>query len=173
MQTSMVETSGNAGSGSTSPPWYSPAVLSNGPKFFASRRLYRSWACATHHLGAGGEQEGTKPMAVTRMTLAAILAAPPQVNEEALAAVSDAEIARQMVEDGQDPNEDLGLDTAISPALIRDRLGMTQERFAGMLGIPLATLRAWEQGGTPDPVARALLRIVAREPEAALRALGT
>jgi putative transcriptional regulator len=96
----------------------------------------------------------------------------PSGVKAALAATTDADVARYMVEDGQDPTEDLRLEDAISPALIRGRLGMTQERFASVLGIPLATLRTWEQGGTSDAVARALLRIVAREPEAALRALG-
>jgi putative transcriptional regulator len=38
--------------------------------------------------------------------------------------------------------------------------------------IPLATLRNWEQARVePDPAARALLRILDREPQAALRAL--
>jgi putative transcriptional regulator len=50
---------------------------------------------------------------------------------------------------------------------------MTQEQFARTLCIPLATLRNWEQARVePDPAARALLRILDREPEAALRALG-
>ncbi len=75
--------------------------------------------------------------------------------------------------DGQDPDKELRLEDAISPAQIRARLGMTQERFSAVLGIPVATLRRWEPGSTADPVARAVLRIVAREPEAALRALGS
>jgi putative transcriptional regulator len=50
---------------------------------------------------------------------------------------------------------------------------MTQTVFADALGVPVATLRNWEQGRTqPDPAALALLRIVEREPEAAFRALG-
>jgi len=105
------------------------------------------------------------------MTLADIVANPPKVDKAALSAVTDADVARYMIEDGQDPDEELRLEDAISPALIRRHLGMTQEGFAILLGIPLATLRGWEQGGAADPVARALLRIVAREPEAARRAL--
>ena len=43
---------------------------------------------------------------------------------------------------------------------------------AHYLRIPLATLRNWEQGRVlPDPAARSLLTIVARNPRAALRAL--
>jgi len=41
-----------------------------------------------------------------------------------------------------------------------------------MFGLPLGTLRDWEQGRKqPDAPARALLRIIEREPEAARRAL--
>ncbi len=47
------------------------------------------------------------------------------------------------------------------------------EHLRDALGVPVATLRNWEQGRTqPDPAAVALLRIVEREPEAAFRALG-
>jgi putative transcriptional regulator len=49
---------------------------------------------------------------------------------------------------------------------------MTQAQFARALRIPLSTLRNWEQGRVlPDPAARSLLAIVAKEPKAALRAL--
>jgi putative transcriptional regulator len=56
--------------------------------------------------------------------------------------------------------------------LLRKQLGMTQDAFARALRIPLATLRNWEQGRVlPDPAARSLLTIVAKNPKAALRAL--
>jgi putative transcriptional regulator len=49
---------------------------------------------------------------------------------------------------------------------------MTQERFAEAIRVPVATLRNWEQHRVePDPAAKALLWILHREPEAALRAL--
>jgi transcriptional regulator with XRE-family HTH domain len=48
----------------------------------------------------------------------------------------------------------------------------TQEEFAKALRIPLPTLRNWEQGRVlPDPAARSLLTIVAKNPKAALKAL--
>jgi putative transcriptional regulator len=106
------------------------------------------------------------------MTLAEIVANPPKVDTAALAAVSDADIARYMIEDGEIPDGDLKLDVIVSPALVRNNLGLTEKGFAALLGIPLATLRRWEKGGVSNPAARALLRIVAREPQAALRALG-
>jgi putative transcriptional regulator len=49
---------------------------------------------------------------------------------------------------------------------------MTQEAFAAAIGVPVATMRNWEQSRTRmDPAVRSLLRIVEREPDAALRAL--
>lgn len=57
-------------------------------------------------------------------------------------------------------------------AAIRDRLGLTQEQFARTFGIPVGTLRDWEQRRKePDAPARALLRVIEREPEAVRRAL--
>jgi putative transcriptional regulator len=77
------------------------------------------------------------------------------------------------VEDGYDPNETVREEDIISPAIIRKRLGMSQRRFADAIRVPVATLQNWEQGRTlMDPSARALMTILAREPEAALRALG-
>jgi ribosome-binding protein aMBF1 (putative translation factor) len=58
------------------------------------------------------------------------------------------------------------------PAVIRERIGMTQVEFAEALGIPVATLRNWEQGRVRiDPAARALFRILSRDPKRALNAL--
>ena len=48
---------------------------------------------------------------------------------------------------------------------IRARYGLSQERFAQLLGISVATLRNWEQGRRkPDGPTMALLRIAARHP---------
>lgn len=113
-------------------------------------------------------------MAPTRMTLEQIKARGVGFDAARLAATSEAEIRRQMVEDGQDPDAGPPEDAVgAMPATIRRRLGMTQARFAAVIGVPVATLRNWEQGRVvPEPAARALLRILDREPEAALRALG-
>ena len=49
---------------------------------------------------------------------------------------------------------------------------MTQEVFAKAIGVPVATVRNWEQARTGmDPAVQSLLRVVEREPDAALRAL--
>ena len=48
----------------------------------------------------------------------------------------------------------------------RARTGLSQDRFAALLGISARTLRDWEQGRrSPSGAARTLLRIAARHPE--------
>lgn len=55
---------------------------------------------------------------------------------------------------------------------IRDSLGVTQEDFALMIGVSVATLRNWEQGRrVPDGPAQALLRVAAANPKAVAAAL--
>jgi putative transcriptional regulator len=55
---------------------------------------------------------------------------------------------------------------------VRRALGLTQEEFAARYGIPLGTLRDWEQGRTePDQPARAYIRVIASNPEWVCRAL--
>ena len=56
---------------------------------------------------------------------------------------------------------------------VRKHIGMTQKEFASAFGIILGTLRHWERGdrtprGRPT---RVLLNVVAKEPQAVLRAL--
>lgn len=54
----------------------------------------------------------------------------------------------------------------------REQLGLTQDQFATMIGVSVATLRNWEQGRRlPDGPARALLRVAAVHPEAVVSAL--
>jgi putative transcriptional regulator len=56
--------------------------------------------------------------------------------------------------------------------LAREKTGLSQERFATALGLPVATLRNWEQGRfNPDPAARALMRIVSKDPKRVLALL--
>ena len=55
---------------------------------------------------------------------------------------------------------------------LRLRNRLTQEQFAGKLGVPLDTIRNWEQGKrVPRGPARALLTLIARAPELAYAAL--
>ena len=63
------------------------------------------------------------------------------------------------------------LDTDVKS--LRHDLGMSQTQFAANFGIGIATLKNWEQGKRePHGPAKTLLRIIAKEPQAVLRALG-
>ncbi|AFK57189.1 helix-turn-helix domain-containing protein [Tistrella mobilis] len=111
-------------------------------------------------------------MAITRMTLDEIMSRPAEVDQAKIDATTEADLRRHMIEDGQDPDAPLDTLRFLNPRDVRRRLGMTQKQFADALHIPLGTLRNWEQARTaPDPAGRALMIILQREPEAALRAL--
>lgn len=57
---------------------------------------------------------------------------------------------------------------------LRARLGLTQSEFAARLGLPVDTVRNWEQGKrAPRGPARALLMLIARAPQLAFQALKT
>jgi putative transcriptional regulator len=61
--------------------------------------------------------------------------------------------------------------TVVDPnvAEVREKYGLSQSKFADLLGISVRTLQNWEQGRrTPDGPARVLLRVAARHPEAVL-----
>lgn len=54
-------------------------------------------------------------------------------------------------------------------ASIRAKTGLSQERFATLLGVSLRTLQDWEQGRrAPSGAARTLLLIAERNPKALL-----
>lgn len=62
--------------------------------------------------------------------------------------------------------------TPVDVKAVRAKVGMTQAEFAAAFGISLGTLRHWERGDrTPRGPALVLLNVVAKEPEAVLRAL--
>lgn len=53
------------------------------------------------------------------------------------------------------------------PKLIREQLGLSQIKFAKLLGISVSTLQNWEQGRRkPDGPAKVLLNVAAYYPEA-------
>ena len=55
---------------------------------------------------------------------------------------------------------------------IRERLGVSQDKFALILGVSKRTVENWEQGRRhPTGAARSLLRIVEADPEHALQVL--
>ena len=55
---------------------------------------------------------------------------------------------------------------------LRAQIGLTQEQFSSKFGISLPTLRHWERGDRkPQGAALVLLNVIAKEPNAVLRAL--
>lgn len=69
--------------------------------------------------------------------------------------------------------EELAKMHRVSPVkALRERIGMTQVEFAAAFGLPISTLRDWEQRRcTPDAPARALLRAIELEPDTMRRLL--
>lgn len=62
--------------------------------------------------------------------------------------------------------------TRIDVKALRERLGLTQAEFSGMIGVSIKTLQNWEQGRRePEGPAKALLRVVEMEPRAVMKAL--
>lgn len=56
---------------------------------------------------------------------------------------------------------------------VRGRTGLTQAAFAARIGVPIETVRNWEQGKrSPRGPARALLRVIEEAPDAAFAVLG-
>ena len=69
----------------------------------------------------------------------------------------------------------IALETTTLPAVrdLRRRARLTQLEFAARLGVPVETIRNWEQGKrSPRGPARALLAVIAHAPETVFAALG-
>ena len=61
---------------------------------------------------------------------------------------------------------------ALDVKAIREKTGMSQQRFCATFGISIGTLRHWEQGArSPRGPARVLLRVVERNPKAVIKAI--
>ena len=85
-------------------------------------------------------------------------------------ATTEAEIAAQERED-EDEDEAMQ-DMARYARRVRRRLGLTQTELARRIDVPHETIRNWEQGKRrPTGAARALLRVLDKAPETALRVL--
>jgi putative transcriptional regulator len=69
------------------------------------------------------------------------------------------------------PSRTFKVKTANDVVRVRTRLGVSQHKFARLLGISENTLQNWEQGRRkPTGPARVLLRIAARHPKVVLDA---
>ena len=83
-------------------------------------------------------------------------------------ATTEADIALQETEDEAKAMQDMARYTR----RIRRRLGLSQTELARRIDVPHETIRNWEQGKRcPTGAARALLRVLDKAPETALRVL--
>ena len=91
-----------------------------------------------------------------------------RVDRAVLDATTEEDIALQARDDDAQAMQDM----ARFARRVRRRLGLTQVEFARRIDVPHETIRNWEQGKRgPTGAARALLRILDKAPETALRAL--
>ncbi len=76
---------------------------------------------------------------------------------------------------GNAANSDAGhARDAIYAKGIRARAKLTQAEFAARIGVPIETVRNWEQGKrSPRGPARALLKVIDRAPQVAFAVLGS
>lgn len=104
-------------------------------------------------------------------TLEEIRASRPAMDRAKVARTNEADIRRQMIEDGEDTDAGFGAARlVVPPAALRERLGWSEGKLAAALGIPLATLLDWESGRVePDAGARSLLAAAWRDPETVFR----
>jgi len=91
-----------------------------------------------------------------------------RADEAKLDATTDTDIVRHMAEDETAAMRD----AAAYARRVRRKIGLSQAGFARRIGVPVDTVRNWEQGKrSPQGPARALLRLIDRAPELALNAL--
>jgi putative transcriptional regulator len=101
---------------------------------------------------------------------------PPKTDWRAFDTMSEAERHEAAVSDPDCPPATVGqlarARRAPNVRALRERMKLTQEEFAERFGLPLGTVRDWEQGAhRPDRAAQVLLRVIAKNPDAVIRAL--
>ncbi len=91
-----------------------------------------------------------------------------RVNHDVLDGTTERDLASQKRQDDSEAAQDM----ARYARRVRKRLGLTQREFARRIDVPQETIRNWEQGKRcPTGAARALLRVLDKAPETALRVL--
>jgi putative transcriptional regulator len=109
-----------------------------------------------------------KTVRVTIDSLQAATSAGGRIDPDRVDATTEAEIARQAARDEAQAAQD----AARVVRRVRKRLGLSQADFSERIGVPLQTVRDWEQGSsTPTGAARALLKVLGQAPEIGLAAL--
>jgi len=92
-----------------------------------------------------------------------------RVDKRHLDTTSEQDIAQQQRID----NDEALQDAARFARRVRKRLGLTQLEFSERIDVSLDTIRNWEQGKRrPTGAAKALLKVLDKAPETALRILG-
>lgn len=92
----------------------------------------------------------------------------PSIDWVKVDATSEREIVRQIDVDDSEARRD----AAAYARKVRARTKLSQKQFAKGIGVPVETVRNWEQGKRmPRGPARALLRIIGNAPEIALAPL--
>ena len=119
-------------------------------------------------------------MAIVRHTLADIDVEAALAHLAKAREYTEEEIEQHAIEDGGAlTDEQLAQAVAVYPRLdadaikaVRHRLGFSQSQFARCFGFGLDTLQQYEQGRrTPSGPASTLLRVIAADPDAVMRAL--
>ena len=91
-----------------------------------------------------------------------------RVDHEVLGSTTEADLAAQQQQDDAEAMRDV----ARFARRVRRRLGLTQVEFARRIDVSHETIRNWEQGKRrPTGAAKALLRVLDKAPETALRVL--
>ena len=109
---------------------------------------------------------------ITRKTLRQANAEKDHFDAETFEGLTDADIDRMIAEDPELAPPTQSLAPLLDMRDIRRKLGLTQAQLAKKLRVGVATLRHWQHGrGQTDPALEALLRVLDKLPEPALRAL--
>ena len=91
-----------------------------------------------------------------------------RVDYDVLDRTTEQDIAQQQQQDDAEAMQDM----AKYARRVRKRLGLSQQEFARRINVSLETIRNWEQGKRrPTGAARALLKVLDKAPETALRAI--
>ncbi len=92
-------------------------------------------------------------------------------NENFEKLVSSIKEAGQIMAGEKEPSRIFEIDAPDIRA-VREKLNVSQNEFALMIGVSVRTLQNWEQGRRkPEGPAKALLRIASRNPQAVIDAL--
>lgn len=107
-------------------------------------------------------------MKTVRMTSNAAIQVSGRIDSARVDATMEEDIATQQAEDEAEAMRD----AAKFARRVRKRLGLSQAELSQRIDVPIDTIRNWEQDKRcPTGVAKALLKVLDKAPEAALAAL--